>query len=103
MEDRTKIASGLAVASAFAAALGLAGLSERAEAADDPSKEKCFGVAKAGDNGCSGGGLGCSGSSKVDYQGNAWTLVPKGTCITMELPDGRKGSLEPLDRDLSPA
>jgi len=103
MEDRIKIDSGLAVASAFAAALGLAGLSGQAGAADDPSKEKCYGVAKAGDNDCSGGGLGCSGSSKVDYQGNAWTLVPKGTCTTMELPDGRKGSLEPLDRDLPPA
>jgi len=29
--------------------------------------------------------------------------VPKGTCVTMELPDDRKGSLDPLDRDLPPA
>jgi len=103
MEGRAKIGSGLAVAGAFAAALGLAGISKQAEAADDPSKEKCYGVAKAGENDCAGGLLGCSGSSKIDYQGNAWTLVPKGTCMTMELPDGRKGSLEPLNRDLPPA
>lgn len=103
MDDRTKIASGLAVASAFAAALGLAGMSQNAVAADEEGKEKCYGLAKAGENNCAGGLLGCSGSSKVDYQGNAWLLVPKGTCLTMELPDGRKGSLEPLDRDLPPA
>jgi uncharacterized membrane protein len=29
--------------------------------------------------------------------------VPKGTCLTMELPDGRKGSLEALTRDVPPA
>jgi uncharacterized membrane protein len=103
MDDRTKIATGLAVASVFAAALGAAGLSGKAAAADDPTKEKCYGVAKAGENDCAAGSSGCSGSSKVDYQGNVFKLVPKGTCTTMELPDGRKGSLEPLDRDLPPA
>jgi uncharacterized membrane protein len=41
----------------------------------------------------------------VDYQGNAWKLVPAGTCATMEVPaasDGmaRMGSLEALERDL---
>jgi uncharacterized membrane protein len=103
MDDSTKIAAGLAVASAFAAALGAAGMSEKAAAADDPSKEKCFGVAKAGENDCAAGSSGCSGSSKIDYQGNVFKLVPKGTCTTMELPDGRKGSPDPLDRDLPPA
>jgi uncharacterized membrane protein len=63
--------------------------------------EKCFGVALAGQNDCAAGeGTTCAGTSKVDYQGNAWTLVPAGTCATMELPDGRMGSLETLDRDL---
>jgi uncharacterized membrane protein len=64
-------------------------------------KEKCFGVSLAGKNDCAAGpGTTCAGTSKVDYQGNAWTLVPAGTCTTMELPDGRTGSLEALDRDL---
>jgi uncharacterized membrane protein len=67
----------------------------------DGGKEKCFGVSLAGKNDCAAGpGTTCAGTSKVDYQGNAWTLVPAGTCATMELPDGRIGSLEPLDRDL---
>jgi uncharacterized membrane protein len=71
--------------------------------------EKCFGVALAGENDCAAGpGTTCAGSSTVDYQGNAWKMVPAGTCLTMELPaaaDGtaRAGSLEELDRDLPAA
>ncbi len=34
---------------------------------------------------------------QVDYQGNAWKLVPKGTCTTIDTPFG-KGSLEPIKR-----
>jgi uncharacterized membrane protein len=63
--------------------------------------EKCFGVALAGANDCAAGaGTTCAGTSKVDYQGNAWKLVPAGTCVAMELPDGRTGALEALERDI---
>jgi uncharacterized membrane protein len=71
--------------------------------------EKCFGVALAGQNDCAAGpGTTCAGTSKVDYQGNAWKMVPAGTCLTMELPaaeDGtaRAGSLEALERDVPTA
>ncbi len=83
-----------ALAAAFAAQIG--------PAAAEGEKEKCFGVSLAGKNDCAAGpGTTCAGTSKVDYQGNAWTLVPAGTCTTIELPDGRVGSLEPLDRDLA--
>ncbi|MXN65337.1 DUF2282 domain-containing protein [Stappia sp. GBMRC 2046] len=65
------------------------------------AKEKCYGVSLAGQNDCAAGpGTSCAGTSSIDYQGNAWTLVPQGTCASIELPDGRVGSLEPLDRDL---
>jgi uncharacterized membrane protein len=65
------------------------------------AKEKCFGVALAGENDCAAGpGTTCAGSSTVDYQGNAWKLVDAGTCVTMEKDGSRMGSLEPLDRDL---
>jgi len=102
MNDQTKTITGLAVASAFAAALGMAASSQAALADDD--MEKCYGVAEAGANDCAAGeGTSCAGTSKIDYQGNSWKLVPAGTCATMELPDDRKGSLEPLDRDLPPA
>ena len=69
-------------------------------------KEKCFGVSLAGQNDCAAGpGTTCAGTSTVDYQGNAWTLVDAGTCADIELPamaDGtaRMGSLEELKRDL---
>jgi uncharacterized membrane protein len=101
MTHQPKTISGLAAASAFAAALGIAASGGPAVATD---QEKCFGVAKAGENDCAAGkGTTCAGTSKINYQGNAWSLVPKGTCETMELPGGRTGSLEPLDRDLPPA
>lgn len=102
MKDQARSVSGFAIGCAFAAALGLVATGQIAGAADD--KEKCYGVSKAGKNDCAAGpGTSCAGTSKIDYQGNSWTLVPKGTCLTMELPDGRKGSLEPLTRDLPPA
>lgn len=91
-----------AVAGALAAALAATATAASAEDA----MEKCFGVAMAGQNDCAAGaGTTCAGTSKVDYQGNSWKLVPAGTCLTMELPAGmegaaRMGSLEALDRDL---
>ena len=92
----------LVVASAVAAAMA-ASLSAPAHA---QAQEKCYGVSLAGENDCAAGpGTTCAGTSTVDYQGNAWTLVPAGTCADIELPsaaDGmaREGSLEALDRDL---
>ena len=93
------------VLSAAGALVALAAAtSTPAAAADKAAKERCYGISLAGKNDCAAGkGTSCAGTSKIDYQGNSWSLVPKGTCLTMELPDGRKGSLEPLDRDLPPA
>ena len=65
------------------------------------ANEKCYGVSLAGENDCAAGpGTTCQGTSTIDYQGNAWTFVPEGTCTAMELPGDRMGSLEALDRDL---
>lgn len=70
-------------------------------AADGAGKEKCYGVSLAGLNDCAAGpGTTCQGTSTIDFQGNAWTLVPGGTCASIEVPGDRAGSLEPLDRDL---
>jgi uncharacterized membrane protein len=89
----------LAVAGALATAMTA---QFATHAAAQGAQEKCFGVSLAGQNDCAAGpGTTCAGTSKVDYQGNAWTLVPEGTCTTMELPDGRMGSLEALDRDMA--
>ncbi|MCA0243593.1 MAG: DUF2282 domain-containing protein [Proteobacteria bacterium] len=70
--------SAAALALALGAAFTLAQTAAHAQPAD---KEKCFGVAMKGKNDCAAGpGTTCAGTSKVDDQGNAWTLVPKGSC-----------------------
>lgn len=91
-----------AVAGAVAAALTAVATTQ----ASAQAKEKCYGISLAGQNDCAAGpGTTCAGTSTVDYQGNAWTLVDAGTCESMDLPalaDGsaRAGSLTPLERDL---
>jgi uncharacterized membrane protein len=48
-------------------------------------KEKCYGVAKAGQNDCATktGSHSCAGQSKKDNDPNEWKSVAKGTCVTM--------------------
>ncbi len=92
----SKTTTTLALAASVATAI--AGMSTVAHA---QSNEKCYGVSLAGANDCAAGpGTTCAGTSVVDYQGNAWTLVPAGTCETTELEGDRAGSLEALERDL---
>ena len=92
----------IAIAGAVAAAFTAHGTTS----ADAASKEKCYGVSLAGANDCAAGpGTTCAGTSVTDYQGNAWTRVPAGTCeeTTIEAMDGgenRMGSLEALARDV---
>lgn len=99
--DKTRAALVSTIAGALAAAAALSTGSANAADATVADMEKCYGVALAGENDCAAGpGTSCEGTSTVDYQGNAWSLVPAGTCESIELPGGRSGSLEPLDRDL---
>lgn len=66
---------------AFALGAAMTVAATPATAADTADKEKCFGVSLKGKNDCkAGAGTSCAGTSKVDHQGNAWSLVPKGTC-----------------------
>lgn len=46
------------------------------------SKEKCYGVAKAGQNDCASadGSHSCSGQATLDKDANDWKYVAKGTC-----------------------
>ena len=61
-----------------------------------PTMEKCYGVSMAGKNDCAAGpGTTCAGTSKMDYQGNAWKYVPAGSCVGMKTPKGM-GSLMPI-------
>ena len=63
-------------------------------------KDKCYGIALAGENDCAAGpGTSCEGTSTVDFQGNAWTHSPKGSCRFIVTPEG-PGSKTALDRNL---
>ncbi|MEP5729128.1 MAG: DUF2282 domain-containing protein [Sulfitobacter sp.] len=98
----SNVMKSVAIAGAVAAAV-TAHTTTPAQAA---AKEKCYGVSLAGANDCAAGpGTTCAGTSTVDYQGNAWTLVDVGTCNSIDLPpmangNAREGSLEALDRDI---
>ncbi|MDE2586039.1 MAG: DUF2282 domain-containing protein [Betaproteobacteria bacterium] len=73
-------ATGLLAAGLLAGSLG----SISAVAADQ-AKEKCFGVAKAGQNDCGSNASkhSCAGQSKMDNDPNDFKLVPKGSCEKM--------------------
>ena len=82
------------------AALALSAMATGAMAADmkddmkgdmgkKAAQEKCFGVSLAGINDCAAGpGTTCAGTSKTDFQANAWRYVAAGTCTTMTTPNG---------------
>jgi uncharacterized membrane protein len=80
-----------------ALAAGAAAAQDKMDKMDKAAdKEKCYGVSMAGKNDCAAGpGTTCAGTSKVDYQGNAWKYVAKGTCATIKTPKGM-GSLTPV-------
>lgn len=87
--------SKIIVAGAVAALVSSMALTTPAYAAED--KEKCYGIAKAGENDCkAGAGTSCQGSSTTDYQGNAWTFVDKGTCEDIKTSMDTMGSLEEI-------
>lgn len=90
MNTLTKVAS-MAVLASLSAAVANAG-----PVKPDSSKDKCYGVSLAGKNDCAAGaGTSCAGTSKKDYQGNAWKYVAKGTCTAIKTPKGN-GSLKPI-------
>jgi uncharacterized membrane protein len=77
MKHQTTIQAAVAglVALGFAASTVTA-----APAAPEPSKDKCYGVAKAGQNDCAAGKHACAGQSTVDKDPISWKYVEKGTC-----------------------
>ena len=61
-------------------AFGTLAVSTGAQAADAPAKEKCYGIAKAGQNGCQANGHSCQGQAKADNDPAEWKYVAKGSC-----------------------
>lgn len=97
MNTTRRVFSAAVLASAVTAAVAVVATSTPAFAA---KKEKCYGVSLKGSNDCAAGaGTTCAGTSTKNYQGDAWKYVTKGTCVSMSLPGGRKGSLSSLKRD----
>ena len=69
-----------ATATLFAATVAAGLVAGGAHAAEN---EKCFGVAKAGQNDCQTANSSCAGTSTVDGQKDAWLFVPAGTCAKL--------------------
>lgn len=98
----TMMTTTLGLTATLATALSMAAGTASAQ----PEMEKCYGVSLAGANDCAAGpGTTCAGTSTMNFQGNAWSYVPVGTCASIEVPaaeDGtpRMGDLEPLERDI---
>jgi uncharacterized membrane protein len=87
--NSTKLTQALIVA----AVMGAAATVSAGARADDMKMDKCYGVAKAGENSCASakGGHSCAGQSKASYSGEDFKAVPAGTCEKMN------GSLKPFD------
>ncbi|WP_407351744.1 DUF2282 domain-containing protein [Luteimonas sp. R10] len=89
----------LALATALGSALAM-GASPAQAQEKGAEKERCYGVALAGKNDCAAGpGTTCAGTSRTDYQANAWKYVPAGTCTqtaSKTSPTGH-GQLEPFE------
>jgi uncharacterized membrane protein len=79
-------------------ALGLAGTAS----AQSGAKEKCYGIAKAGQNDCANlaGTHSCAGQSKDDMAAGEWKYVAKGNCKSMggASAEEAKMKLESMDK-----
>jgi uncharacterized membrane protein len=108
MSVTAKTVSSVALAGAFAAALGTfaAAPSFAAEMMKSPENTKaqmatgkfepCYGVALKGENDCAAGAHSCAGTSTVDYDPASFKLVPVGTCTAMMTPNGGHGTLKAM-------
>jgi uncharacterized membrane protein len=92
------------IAAAAASLLSTAMLSTGAFAASHAAapaaaKEKCFGIAKAGQNDCANlsGSHSCAGQSKLSDDKGEWKYVAKGTCASMKgmsMEDAKKATMK---------
>ncbi|USD65250.1 DUF2282 domain-containing protein [Vibrio sp. SCSIO 43136] len=72
--------SNLAVTAAVTGLLALGGTTLTTTSAIAADKEKCYGIAKAGKNDCATKTSSCAGTSKEDFQKDAFVVVPAGLC-----------------------
>jgi uncharacterized membrane protein len=72
----------IAIAAAVGSLLSF-GAAQAGDKAEKGDKEKCYGVAKAGQNDCAANGHSCAGQSKMDMDPTEWKYVAKGECEKM--------------------
>lgn len=72
--------SNLAVTAAVTSLLAIAATTLTTTHAVAADKEKCYGVSKAGKNDCATKSSSCAGTSKEDFQKDAFIMVPSGLC-----------------------
>ena len=86
------------VAAALAGLFALGAAGGAALAQDKAGQEKCWGVAKAGQNDCanSKAGHSCAGQSKKDNDPYDFKMVNTGTCMQMggSLVEGKAGMMK---------
>lgn len=89
----------LTVAAALAGAVSIAALAVPGDAMA-AGKEKCYGVAKAGENDCANaaGTHSCAAQSTVDFHGGDWKAVASGSCVEM---GGQLASFEGVNPEIS--
>ena len=76
MSSKSKL---LQSAVAGVVALGIAQSSQAQDAKSAP-KDKCYGIAKSGQNDCATARHTCAGKAAKDNLPDEWRYVPKGTC-----------------------
>ena len=76
----------LVVSSALASVLAMGLVGQVAAQDKDKAKERCYGIAKAGQNDCANlsNTHSCAGQSKADNDADEWKYVAKGTCKEMK-------------------
>jgi len=91
--NRSQLAAAAAAFSVLAAGTAATAAPQKSAKTE---MEKCYGVSLAGKNDCKAGpGTTCAGSSRVDYQSNAFKMVKAGTCAKIKTLKG-SGSLKPI-------
>jgi uncharacterized membrane protein len=80
---KTTIKNQALVASAAVASLLALGAATAQAGAHMDAKEKCYGIAMAGQNDCAANGHSCQGQAKTDKDPSEWKNVPKGKCAEM--------------------
>ncbi len=83
--DKRVIAAAVIAAAAGAGAVAWNQMNAPKMVTQTEGQEQCYGVAKAGENGCAAadGSHTCGGLAKVDNSGQEWKLVDAGTCLQM--------------------